>query len=108
MSGQESKYFRSPRWLFRLHQIVFVVGVLTLGIGTYFGFQTPARGDTTPSASRPYRANPGKGSTVYYLSRTDYFYCQQLWLIGFATMLAPCITFFVYGRWLAHHSSADL
>jgi len=106
MSDRESKYFRAPRWLFRLHQIVFLVGVLTFGVGIYFGFQTSSRGDLSSSASRPHRANPGKGTTVYYLSRADYFLCEQLWLVGFLTTLAPCVTFCVYGRWLARHSPA--
>ena len=107
MKHTSSKYFRAPHWLVRVHQTIFFLGMLIFGIGLYFGFQIASRGDTVPTASRPYRAEPGKGTTVYYLSRADYFYCQQLPLIGFVTMLVPCVTFFAYGRWLArHHDNA--
>jgi hypothetical protein len=108
MSSAESKFFSSSRWVVRLHQVVFLAALGVFLTGLFFSSQVASRGAPVSSPSQSYPAHTGRssGSAVYYLSRADYFYCEQLWLVGFVAMLIPGVTFFVYGRWQAHHSPA--
>lgn len=100
------KTFRAPRWVIRVHQLAFFIAIAVFLLGLYYAEQIPARGDTVPSAERPYQTRPGKGSgKVYYLNGADYFRCQQLPLLGFIGLLAPCATFAIYGWWAARRTS---
>jgi len=106
MSPPKSTFPKGPRWLLSFYYVVVFVAAIAFAVGVYYSGQIPVRGDVSPSAERPYRAWKGKGGGKdYYLSRSDYFLCQQLAFFGFLGMAVPAVAFGIYTRYVARHAS---
>ena len=75
----ESKGFKIAQWLHRAFTVAFSICAVAFIVGAICLRQIESRSAEKLSPEHPYRVVLSKSDgTPYHLSRSDYFWCQQL------------------------------
>ena len=75
----KSTGFKTGQWLYRVLAVAFTVSAFAFILGMIFVGQIETRSADRLSPEHPYRVVLARtGGPAYYLSRSDYFWCQQL------------------------------